>query len=58
MKNQITRKKLMKFTLILCLLIVFVVTLNPMFNIIKMLIGNAMTGWWIGTAMAKIYFEE
>lgn len=58
MKNQITRKKLMKFTLILCLIIVFVVTLNPMFNTIKMLIGSAMTGWWIGIAMAKIYWKE
>lgn len=58
MINQITRKKAFKFTLILCLIIVFVVTLNPMFNIIKTLIGSAMVGWWIGTAMAKIYWKE
>jgi polyferredoxin len=58
MKNLINKKPV-KIALITLILLVFLISLLPQFgpilNIVRMLVGSAMIGWWTGTLCVKIW---
>lgn len=58
MTNQIIRKKLMKIVLTICLIILFIATCYPAFSIVRILVGAWTIGWWVGTALAKLWIKE
>jgi hypothetical protein len=59
--DKLIKIKAVKIALIVCLIGLFAITLLPMFspitNIIRMLIGSAMIGWWIGIGIAQIWYK-
>jgi len=60
MKNLINKKSV-KIALIVLISIVFLATLCPVFSpivdLIRMLIGSAMIGWWTGRGIMKIWYK-
>ena len=56
--DKLVKIKAVKIALIVSLVVVFGISLLPMFspvmNVIRMLIGSAMIGWWTGKGISKI----
>ena len=59
--DKLIKIKAVKIALIVSLIGLFAITLLPMFspitNIIRMLIGSCMIGWWTGTGIVKIWYK-
>ena len=59
--DKLVKIKAMKIALITVIVIVFVVTLLPMFspimNVIRMFVGCFMIGWWTGKGIIKIWYK-
>jgi hypothetical protein len=57
--EKLVKIKAMKIALITVIVIVFVVTLLPMFspimNVIRTIVGCFMIGWWTGKGIIKIW---
>ena len=57
--DKLIKIKEVKIALIVLIVALFGITLLPMFspivNIIRMLIGGVMIGWWTGTGIVKIW---
>lgn len=57
--DKLIKIKAIKIALIVSLVVVFGISLLPMFspvtNIVRMLIGSAMIGWWTGIGVVKIW---
>ena len=58
MKNLIKIKSV-KIALITLIVLVFLITLCPVYdpivNVIRMLVGSCMIGWWTGKGIIKIW---
>jgi hypothetical protein len=54
-------RKSVKIALIMLIVALFGISLLPMFspvtNIVRMLIGSAMIGWWTGRGIFKIWHK-
>lgn len=52
------KRKALKTALISCIILLFAITLLPMFNpimnIVRQIIGSCMIGWWTGQVISKI----
>jgi hypothetical protein len=59
--DKLIKIKAIKIALIASLIAVFGISLLPMFspvtNIIRMLIGSLMIGWWTGKGITKIWYK-
>jgi len=59
--EKLVKIKAVKIALIVCLIGVFGISLLPMFspitNVIRMLIGGCMIGWWTGASIVKIWYK-
>ena len=56
--DKLIKIKAVKIALIVSLVVVFGISLLPMFspvmNVIRQLIGSFMIGWWTGKGISKI----
>jgi hypothetical protein len=56
--EKLLKIKAIKIALVVFLIVLFGVSLLPMFspvmNIVRQLVGSAMIGWWTGGGIAKI----
>jgi len=56
--DKLIKIKAVKIALIVSLIVVFGISLLPMFspvmNVIRQVVGSCMIGWWTGTAISKI----
>jgi len=59
--DKLIKIKEVKIALIVLIVALFGITLLPMFspvtNIIRMLIGSCMIGWWTGKGIVKIWYK-
>jgi len=59
--DKLIKIKAIKIALIASLIAVLGISLLPMFspvmNLIKMLIGSLMIGWWTGKGITKIWYK-
>ena len=59
--DKLIKIKEVKIALIVLIVALFGITLLPMFspivNIIRMLIGSCMIGWWTGKGLVKIWYK-
>jgi polyferredoxin len=56
--EKLLKIKAIKIALVVFLIVLFGVSLLPMFspvmNVVRQLVGSAMIGWWTGGGIAKI----
>jgi hypothetical protein len=56
--DKLIKIKAIKIALIVSLIVVFGISLLPMFspvmNVVRQLVGSCMIGWWTGTGISKI----
>jgi hypothetical protein len=59
--EKLIKIKAVKITLIVCLIVIFAVSLHPTFSpiikVIRGLIGSFMIGWWTGKGIIEIWYK-
>jgi hypothetical protein len=59
--DKLIKIKAVKIALIVCLVVLFAVSLHPTFspimNVIRMITGCFMIGWWTGKGIIKIWYK-
>lgn len=59
--DKLIKIKAAKIALMALIVIAFAITLLPMFspvvNVIRMLIGSCMIGWWTGRGLVTIWYK-
>jgi hypothetical protein len=59
--KHLIKIKSVKIALIVLILTVFLITLCPVYdpivNVIRMLVGSCMIGWWTGRGIMKIWYK-
>ena len=59
--DKLVKIKAVKIALMVSLVVLFAVTLcpvySPVINVIRQLIGGCMIGWWTGKGLVSIWYK-